>query len=71
MVQLILMKGIPTRADLFRTLQVGKDLGKTTGWIHRATLQRRGVQFINGVSSNKPAGIFFFFFFIRFFFCQV
>jgi 2,4-dienoyl-CoA reductase (NADPH2) len=27
----------------------GKHLGKTTGWIHRATLKKRGVEFIGGV----------------------
>jgi len=29
---------------------VGAGLGKTTGWIHRATLQRRGVTFVPGVT---------------------
>lgn len=28
---------------------VGKSLGRTTGWTHRLTLQRRGVQMIGGV----------------------
>jgi 2,4-dienoyl-CoA reductase (NADPH2) len=28
---------------------MGAALGKTTGWIHRSSLQKRGVQFINGV----------------------
>jgi 2,4-dienoyl-CoA reductase (NADPH2) len=28
---------------------VGKSLGKTTGWTHRLTLQRRGVKMLNGV----------------------
>ncbi|HEX5379136.1 MAG TPA: NADPH-dependent 2,4-dienoyl-CoA reductase [Phenylobacterium sp.] len=28
---------------------VGRSLGKTTGWTHRLTLQRRGVKMINGV----------------------
>ncbi|MFZ0160214.1 MAG: NADPH-dependent 2,4-dienoyl-CoA reductase [Kineosporiaceae bacterium] len=30
--------------------KVGAGLGKTTGWIHRATLQRRGVTFVPGVT---------------------
>jgi len=28
---------------------LGKNLGRTTGWTHRLTLQRRGVQMVNGV----------------------
>jgi len=28
---------------------LGKTLGRTTGWTHRMTLARRGVQMINGV----------------------
>ena len=28
---------------------LGKTLGRTTGWTHRATLQRRGVQMVGGV----------------------
>ncbi len=30
--------------------KIGKDLGKTTGWIHRATLKSRGVAMLNGVT---------------------
>jgi 2,4-dienoyl-CoA reductase (NADPH2) len=30
--------------------KIGKDLGKTTGWIHRATLKKRGVAMINKVA---------------------
>jgi len=33
-----------------KTSKVGAGLGKTTGWIHRATLQKNGVQMIPGVS---------------------
>ena len=33
-----------------KTSKVGKNLGKTTGWIHRATLQKKGVQMIPGVT---------------------
>ncbi|MCD8403603.1 NADPH-dependent 2,4-dienoyl-CoA reductase [Tenacibaculum finnmarkense] len=31
----------------------GKNLGKTTGWIHRATLKKKNVQFINEVQYTK------------------
>jgi 2,4-dienoyl-CoA reductase (NADPH2) len=31
----------------------GKSLGKTTGWIHKKELQKRGVQSISGVSYEK------------------
>ncbi|MCG8838849.1 FAD-dependent oxidoreductase [Tenacibaculum dicentrarchi] len=31
----------------------GKNLGKTTGWIHRATLKKKKVQFINEVQYTK------------------
>ena len=33
-----------------RTSKPGKDLGKTTGWIHRAALKQRGVQMLAGCS---------------------
>ncbi len=33
-----------------KTTKVGAGLGKTTGWIHRATLQKNGVQMIPGVT---------------------
>lgn len=32
---------------------IGKNLGKTTGWTHRLTLQRRGVKMINGVEYQR------------------
>lgn len=32
---------------------VGKGLGKTTGWTHRLTLQRRGVKMMNGIEYRK------------------
>lgn len=32
-----------------KTTKMGKGLGKTTGWIHRANLQKRGVHMITGV----------------------
>jgi 2,4-dienoyl-CoA reductase (NADPH2) len=31
----------------------GKGLGKTTGWIHRATLKMKGVNFVGGVNYEK------------------
>lgn len=36
-----------------KTDAVGKGLGRTTGWTHRLTLKRRGVQMINGVEYLK------------------
>ncbi|WP_375480748.1 FAD-dependent oxidoreductase [uncultured Jatrophihabitans sp.] len=36
-----------------KTTKVGAGLGKTSGWVHRATLQRRGVELINGVSYER------------------
>ncbi len=33
--------------------KIGSSLGKTTGWIHRATLKKRGVAMINGVTYEK------------------
>ena len=36
-----------------KTSKVGKDLGKTTGWIHRNSLLNHQVQMINGVSYEK------------------
>ncbi|OYU33566.1 NADPH-dependent 2,4-dienoyl-CoA reductase [Novosphingobium sp. PASSN1] len=32
---------------------VGKGLGRTTGWTHRITLQRRGVQMLGGVEYHR------------------
>ncbi|MFD2177286.1 FAD-dependent oxidoreductase [Veronia pacifica] len=36
-----------------RSGQVGKGPGKTTGWIHRKTLQKRGVELLGGVSYDR------------------
>ena len=36
-----------------KTSKVGKNLGKTTGWIHRTSLKHRQVQMIPGVSYRK------------------
>ncbi len=33
-----------------KTTKVGKGLGKTTGWIHRTELKKRGVQMVPGVT---------------------
>ncbi|WP_461537660.1 oxidoreductase [Spongorhabdus nitratireducens] len=33
--------------------KVGKNLGKTTGWIHRATLKNKGVQMLNDIEYLK------------------
>jgi 2,4-dienoyl-CoA reductase (NADPH2) len=33
--------------------KMGKDLGKTTGWIHRSTLKARGVRMISGAVYEK------------------
>ena len=33
--------------------KMGKDLGKTTGWIHRAALIRKGVRMIGGVTYRR------------------
>jgi 2,4-dienoyl-CoA reductase (NADPH2) len=36
-----------------KTSAVGKGLGRTTGWTHRLTLQRRGVQMLGGVEYER------------------
>lgn len=36
-----------------KTTKVGKGLGKTTGWIHRAFLQKKGVQMLPGVTYKE------------------
>jgi len=33
--------------------KAGKSLGKTTGWIHRTELQRRGVVFLSGITYER------------------
>ena len=39
--------------------KLGKNLGKTTGWIHRATLQMKGVKMMGGVNYERidPDGL--------------
>ncbi|MFM7403434.1 MAG: FAD-dependent oxidoreductase, partial [Erythrobacter sp.] len=36
-----------------KTSAVGKGLGRTTGWTHRLTLQRRGVKMVAGVEYDR------------------
>jgi 2,4-dienoyl-CoA reductase (NADPH2) len=36
-----------------KTSGVGKGLGKTSGWVHRAALKARGVEMINGVNYER------------------
>jgi 2,4-dienoyl-CoA reductase (NADPH2) len=36
-----------------KTTRVGAGLGKTSGWVHRAVLQRNGVQMLSGVEYQK------------------
>ncbi len=36
-----------------KAAKMGASLGKTTGWIHRATLRKRGVDMLNGVAYEK------------------
>jgi 2,4-dienoyl-CoA reductase (NADPH2) len=36
-----------------KTSKVGKNLGKTTGWIHRTSLKNRQVQMVPGVSYRR------------------
>jgi 2,4-dienoyl-CoA reductase (NADPH2) len=36
-----------------KSSKVGKNLGKTTGWIHRTSLKNRRVKMLNGVSYEK------------------
>ena len=45
----------PRKVSLFqrKTARPGKSLGKTTGWIHRASLQMKGVQMVGGVAYEK------------------
>lgn len=36
-----------------KTTRVGKSLGRTTGWTHRLTLEKRGVKMLNAVQYKK------------------
>jgi len=50
-------KRTPSAREVFmyqrRPGKMGRDLGKTTGWIHRTTLKQRGVTQITGVSYDR------------------
>ncbi len=45
----------PRKVSLFqrKSERPGKRLGKTTGWIHRASLQMKGVQMVGGVTYDR------------------
>ena len=47
----------PARREVFllqrKTSEVGKGLGKTSGWVHRATLKDSGVEMLKGVSYDR------------------
>jgi 2,4-dienoyl-CoA reductase (NADPH2) len=47
----------PPARDIYllqrKTSKVGKDLGKTTGWIHRSSLKQKQVQMIAGVNYTR------------------
>ena len=45
----------PRTVSLFqrKSERPGKRLGKTTGWIHRASLQMKGVQMVSGVNYDR------------------
>ncbi|RUO60548.1 NADPH-dependent 2,4-dienoyl-CoA reductase [Pseudidiomarina insulisalsae] len=36
-----------------KTSKVGKGLGKTSGWVHRATLKKKGIHMVAGVTYKK------------------
>jgi 2,4-dienoyl-CoA reductase (NADPH2) len=36
-----------------KTSKIGQGLGRTTGWIHRKTLEKRGVEMMRGVEYRK------------------
>lgn len=56
-------KSLPMKREIWlmqrKDEKVGKRLGKTTGWIHRAALKKRGVNFLAGVTYEEisPRGI--------------
>ena len=47
----------PSRRQVFllqrKDSKIGKNLGKTTGWIHRSVLSKRGISMINAVRYEK------------------
>lgn len=36
-----------------KTSELGKDLGKTSGWVHRAVLKKKGVHFMKGCTYDR------------------
>ena len=66
--QIILLEGggslPPSRRQIYllqrKPTPPGRDLGKTTGWIHRTELKRRGVRMIAGASYERidASGLF-------------
>jgi 2,4-dienoyl-CoA reductase (NADPH2) len=38
-----------------KATRLGKGLGKTTGWIHRASLRAKGVELVGGVNYERIA----------------
>ena len=47
----------PSRRQVYllqrKESKIGKDLGKTTGWIHRSVLRKRGISMVNAVRYDK------------------
>jgi len=48
---------VPPVREIFllqrKTTPLGKDLGRTSGWVHRAVLQKKGVHMMKGCSYDK------------------
>lgn len=51
----------PSYRDIYllqrKTTKPGKSLGKTTGWIHRLTLKKKGIQTMTGINYEKIDGL--------------
>jgi 2,4-dienoyl-CoA reductase (NADPH2) len=54
---LVAGKPHPSQREIFllqrKTTALGKDLGKTSGWVHRATLKNKGVNMLAGCSYDR------------------
>jgi 2,4-dienoyl-CoA reductase (NADPH2) len=54
---LVAGKPHPSQREIFllqrKTTALGKDLGKTSGWVHRATLNNKGVNMLAGCSYDR------------------
>ncbi len=54
---LVAGKPEPSQREIFllqrKTTALGKDLGKTSGWVHRATLKNKGVDMLAGCSYDR------------------